>query len=71
MTIAIVLNTVLALLVLAVILAMKVWAIVTHHRDRVHLVGERRRAPDRRRRAAPTPVERRSEDRRYGGVLTA
>jgi hypothetical protein len=71
MTTAILLNIALALLVFAVIIGIKVWAIVTHHRDRPAHVGERRRSPDRRRRAAPAHVERRSGARRYGEALTA
>jgi hypothetical protein len=71
MTAAIVINSVLAAIVLAVILGMKVWAIVTHHRDRVAHVGERRHVSDRRRKAAPAHVERRREERRYGDALTA
>jgi hypothetical protein len=71
MTQGIVMNVVLAVVVLAVILGMAAWAIVTHPRDRLALVGERRRAPDRRRRVVHPNVERRRGDRRYGDALTA
>ncbi len=71
MTSVIVLNIALILLVLAVIVGMKAWAIATQHRDHLAHIGERRRVPDRRRRPAPTHVERRSGERRYGGALTA
>jgi hypothetical protein len=71
MTGVLAINIILALIVLAVILGMAAWAVITHPRDRTALVGERRRVADRRTVAAPTHIERRNGERRYGSAVTA
>ena len=75
MTSALVLNIMFALLVLAAIFGLCLWAIATQDRDRIGRVAERRRGVERRARVRhelPAHAERpRSEDRRYGSTATA
>jgi hypothetical protein len=71
MTAAIAINIVLGLLVIAVIVGMTLWAIFTHHHDRIAVVGDRRNVADRRTRAARPKADRRRGERRYGEPVPA